>query len=109
MKIINFNTFVASIKVNENSDMDFSMHTWGEIGQDSQPPNSGFEGTSGEPMDYTAGYSGENPEEEPVILDKKKDKTDKKIKGLEIKISEIRAMIEDLDNRVKKIEANSKN
>lgn len=107
MKIYDFDCFLKNRGLLENSDMDFSMNTWGEVGQESQPPNSGFEGTSGEPMDYTAGYSGENPEEEPVNISEKKNKTNKKIKGIEIKISEISAMIEDLENRVKKLESKS--
>jgi hypothetical protein len=102
VKIKNFSSFLKS-RVNENSDMDFSMQTWGEVGQDSHPPNSGFEGTSGEPMDYTAGYTGEEEEEDPIIIDDErvKERTKEKRKR---EIEELKAKIEDLTERIKSLE-----
>ena len=51
IKIVNFNQFMASAKTNENSDLDWSDKNWDEAGVDGEnPPNSGLEGTSAEPM-----------------------------------------------------------
>lgn len=107
MKIKDFSSFLKS-RIHENSDMDFSMQTWGESGQDSHPPNSGFEGTSGEPMDYTAGYTGEEDENDPVIMD---DDTELKKRAKEKKkteIEELKARITDLEERIGLIEPEEK-
>jgi hypothetical protein len=102
LKLQNFTGFLKLSSLHENSDMDFSMQTWGEVGQDSQPPNSGFEGTSGEPMDYSAGYTGEEEEDDTISIDderKKKNRGSKK-KG----IKEIQALIKDLEGRITALE-----
>jgi hypothetical protein len=109
LKIHNFTGFLKNHKLYENSDMDFSMQTWGEAGQESQPPNSGFEGTSGEPMDYTAGYAGEEPEDPEIQIgddkkESKKESKESKKKG----IKEIQALIKDLEGRISALEPETK-
>jgi hypothetical protein len=88
-----------SIFINENSDLDWSDKNWGEAGMEGEnPPNSGLEGTSAEPMDYTAGDYGETSEED-VILD---DEIESNGDGLDLE--NIKALITDLSERISKIE-----
>jgi len=92
-----------SIFINENSDLDWSDKNWGEAGMDGEnPPNSGLEGTSAEPMDYTAGDYGETSEED-VILD---DEIESNVDGLDLE--NIKALITDLSERISKIEKSKK-
>ena len=72
MKVYSFSQFMLSKKTNENSDLDWSDKNWDERGMSGEnPPNSGFEGTSSEPMNYSGGDYGENPEQtiEQLLLD----------------------------------------
>jgi hypothetical protein len=78
MKVKNFAGFVRSKRLDEQSMSDFSQYDWTERGQDSQPPNSGFEGTSSEPMDYSAGYYGEENDEDIVDINDSKERPDTK-------------------------------
>lgn len=92
-----------SIFINENSDLDWSDKNWGEAGMEGEnPPNSGLEGTSAEPMDYTAGDYGETSEED-VILD---DEIESNGDGLDLE--NIKALITDLSERISKIEKSKK-
>jgi hypothetical protein len=102
MKIKDFSTFVSH-KINENSDLDWSDKNWGEAGIDGEnPPNSGLEGTSAEPMDYTAGDYGETSEEDVILDDEIKSTGD----GLDLE--NIKALITDLSERISKIEKSKK-
>lgn len=102
MKIKDFSTFVSH-KINENSDLDWSDKNWGEAGIDGEnPPNSGLEGTSAEPMDYTAGDYGETSEEDVILDDEIKSTGD----GLNLE--NIKALITDLSERISKIEKSKK-
>jgi len=107
MRVKKFRDFVRSGRVVEQSYSDFSQHTWSEAGQDSMPPNSGFEGTSAEPMDYSAGYYGENPEDAPVEIEElDKDRKKKKEKPSDgVGPKEIKAMIEGIEQRINKLES----
>ena len=103
MKIKDFSTFVNNIQINENSDLDWSDKNWDESGVEGEnPPNSGLEGTSAEQMDYTAGDYGETGEED-VLLDEEHDPV--KIKA---GIENIKATIDDLTERVNKLEKNKR-
>jgi hypothetical protein len=101
MKIKDFSTFVAH-RTNENSDLDWSDKNWGEAGRDAEnPPNSGLEGTSAEPMGYNAGDYGKTGEEDTYIDNNKQDPI--KIKeGME----NIKAMIDDLTERINMLSKN---
>jgi hypothetical protein len=105
MKVNNFAQFVKSIQTNENSDLDWSDKNWDESGVDGvNPPNSGFEGTSAEKMDYTAGDYGETGEDDTYTDGKEHDPV--KIKeGME----NIKAMIDDLTERINMLQKNKKN
>lgn len=104
IKIVNFNQFMASAKTNENSDLDWSDKNWDEAGVDGEnPPNSGLEGTSAEPMSYTAGDYGETSEKDAPLDDEENSLTDD-IGGLE----NIKAMIDDLTDRVNKLASSKK-
>lgn len=92
-----------SIFINENSDLDWSDKNWGEAGMEGEnPPNSGLEGTSAEPMDYTAGDYGETSEEDVILDDEIKSNGD----GLDLE--NIKALITDLSERISKIEKSKK-
>lgn len=98
MKIKNF---IEYLKVSENSDLDWSDKNWGELGQDGvNPPNSGFEGTSAEKMDFLAGDYGDLSDEAALIEEEPSDK----IENLEDSIESIKSMIDDLDDRIHSIE-----
>lgn len=104
IKIVNFNQFMASAKTNENSDLDWSDKNWDEAGVDGEnPPNSGLEGTSAEPMNYTAGDYGETSEKDALLDDEENSLTDD-IGDLE----NIKAMIDDLTDRVNKLASSKK-
>jgi hypothetical protein len=102
MKVHNFTRFISSIKTNENSDSDWSDKNWDEAGVDGEnPPNSGLEGTSAEPMDYTAGDYGETGEKDALMDDEREDPI--KIKeGME----NIKALIDDLTERINMLTKN---
>ena len=105
--IINFDQFVTSIKTNENSDLDWSDKNWGEAGQDAEnPPNSGFEGTSAEPMDYHAGDYGELADENELSMEDDIERVDSTKEKEEME--GIKAMIDDLIQRIIKIEKTKK-
>lgn len=98
MKIKRFSEFLAVL---ENSDLDWSDKSWGEVGQDGvNPPNSGFEGTSAEKMDFSAGDYGDLSDEE-ILID---DDAEEKIENLEDSIRSLKSMIDDLEDRVSLIE-----
>ena len=105
MKVHNFTQFITSIQTNENSDLDWSDKNWDESGVDGvNPPNSGLEGTSAEPMDYTAGDYGETGEEDTYVDGEEQDPI--KIKaGME----NIKALIDDLTERINMLQKNKKN
>jgi len=104
MKVYSFSQFMMSQKTNENSDLDWSDKNWDERGMSGEnPPNSGFEGTSSEPMDYYGGDYGENPEETVDDETGSNDKNGKEEKN-EDTLESIKSMIEDLDDRINKIE-----
>ena len=97
MKIINFTQFIQSIQTNENSDLDWSDKNWDERGQDGEnPPNNGFEGTSAFQADYHAGDYGETGEEEIYLESEEEVKPD---------FSEVKATIDDLTQRIVKLES----
>jgi len=102
MKVHNFTQFISSIKTNENSDLDWSDKNWDESGVDGEnPPNSGFEGTSAEKMDYTAGDYGETGEKDALLDDEREDPI--KIKeGME----NMKALIDDLTERINMLTKN---
>ena len=100
MKVNNFSAFMRTRKVEENSDSDFSMQTWGEAGRDNQPPNSGFEGTSAEPMDFFGGNA-DGFDDEILIDDEERSATKKKRKS---DATSIREMINGLAKRIEKLE-----
>jgi hypothetical protein len=104
MKVHNFTQFISSIKTNENSDLDWSDKNWDESGVDGEnPPNSGFEGTSAEKMDYTAGDYGETGEKDALLDDEREDPI--KIKeGME----NMKALIDDLTERINMLQKNKK-
>ena len=98
MKVKYFLTFTKYIKTNENSDLDWSDKNWDESGVDGEnPPNSGFEGTSAEKMDYYAGDYGETSETD-ALLDEEEE-----LDTAEFGLENIKAMIDDLTDRVNKL------
>lgn len=104
MKVKNFSTFINSRKTNENSDLDWSDKNWDESGVDgTNPPNSGLEGTSAEPMDYTAGDYGETSDKDDESASNNEDTKSKSITTSNLTIDNIKAMIDDITERVNKI------
>jgi hypothetical protein len=94
-------SFAAFIKTNENSDLDWSDKNFDEAGVDgANPPNSGFEGTSAEQMDYTAGDYGETADEDsPQGED---DPIRKEIDTAPMKM--VKSLIDDLTERIESLE-----
>lgn len=91
MKLHNFNQFVISIQTNE------------DVESGESPIDSGFEGTSAEPMNYHAGDYGETGEEDTYIDDEEQDPI--KIKaGME----NMKALINDLTERINTLQKNKK-
>ena len=104
MKVKNFSTFINSRKTNENSDLDWSDKNWDESGVDgTNPPNSGLEGTSAEPMDQTAGDYGETSDKDDESASNNEDTKSKSITTSNLTIDNIKAMIDDITERVNKI------
>jgi hypothetical protein len=101
MKVHNFTQFITSRKTNENSDLDWSDKNWSDRDIEGvNPPNSGFEGTSAEKMDYTAGDYGETGEKD-ALFDEEEDPI--KIKeGME----NMKALIDDLTERINMLTKN---
>jgi hypothetical protein len=105
MKIKRFSEF---IKLSENSDLDWSDKNWGEAGVDGEnPPNSGLEGTSAEPMEYNAGDYGETAEEDE-ILDDSDERDIYSVQRSMDQLKGIKALLDDLTQKVKKIEKSKK-
>jgi hypothetical protein len=104
MKVYSFSQFMLSKKTNENSDLDWSDKNWDERGMSGEnPPNSGFEGTSSEPMNYSGGDYGENPEE--TIEDETGSDDKKGSKQADVPTLEsIKEIVDDLSERITKIE-----
>lgn len=102
-----FSDFLNLKKFNENSDLDWSDKSWGEAGQDAEnPPNSGFEGTSAEPMDYSAGDYGETAEENELSIEDEVERKDPQKEKEEIE--GIKSMIDDLTQRIINLEKTKK-
>ena len=102
-----FSDFLNLKKFNENSDLDWSDKNWSEAGQDAEnPPNSGFEGTSAEPMDYHAGDYGELADENELSMEDDIERVDSTKEKEEME--GIKAMIDDLIQRIIKIEKTKK-
>ena len=102
-----FLDFIGSKRINENSDLDWSDKNWGEAGMDGEnPPNSGLEGTSAEPMDYTAGDYGETAESDSNGDVPDDEITDENLADVTDKIDSMKALINDLTTRVVKLEKN---
>jgi hypothetical protein len=98
VKIKRFSEFLAVL---ENSDLDWSDKSWGEVDQDGvNPPNSGFEGTSAEKMDFSAGDYGDLSDEE-ILID---DDAEEKIENLEDSIKSLKSMVDDLEERIYSLE-----
>lgn len=96
MKIKKFYDFV----INENSDLDWSDKNWGEVDQDGRnPPNSGLEGTSAEPMDHSGGDYGETADSEDQIITSAESA---RVAASEIDL--IAKLAKDLSNRIREIE-----
>lgn len=97
MRIKNFSLFTQTHKTNENSDLDWSDKNWDESGQDGEnPPNNGLEGSSAFQADYYTGNYGENGDDQ-IYVDAALNKKEK--------FNEIKASIDDLIDRVVKLES----
>jgi hypothetical protein len=93
--------FSEFLNVFENSDLDWSDKNWGELGQDGvNPPNSGFEGTSAEKMDFSAGDYGDLSDDALLFDDEPSDK----IENLEDSIKSLKSMVDDLEERIYSLE-----
>ena len=102
MKMHNFTQFIQAIQINENSDLGWSDKNWTERDTEGvNPPNSGLEGSSAEPMDYNAGDYGETGDED-ILLDEPETKTTTE------DLENIKALIDDLTTRIVNIEKNKK-
>jgi hypothetical protein len=99
MKIKKFNDF---LKTNENSDLDWSDKNWTDRDTEGvNPPNSGLEGSSAEPMDYSAGDYGEIADEPEVDLAEVEMREKENFEA-------IKAEIDDLTQRVLNLEKKKK-
>lgn len=104
MKVKNFSTFINSRKINEQSYSDGSQTNYDEAGVDGvNPPNNGLEGTSAEQMDYTAGDYGETSDKDDESASNNEDTKSKSITTSNLTIDNIKAMIDDITERVNKI------
>ncbi len=102
MRLKNFSSFIKPLKVSENSDLDWSDKNWDERGIEGEnPPINGLEGSSAFQADYYAGDYGETGEESDEESDEVS-QSDRKINAIEIE--RLKAMIDDLTERVKRIE-----
>ncbi|CAB4159360.1 hypothetical protein UFOVP699_99 [uncultured Caudovirales phage] len=100
MKIKNFSNYLLT----ENSDLDWSDKNWDERGMSAEnPPNSGFEGTSSEPMDYFGGDYGETADSESELIN---GATSLKIAASELKL--IVDLAKDISNRLNTVEQKCK-
>jgi hypothetical protein len=98
MKIKDFSSYIL-----ENSDLDWSDKNWDERGQDGEnPPNNGLEGSSAYQADYFAGNYGESDEEDEIFIDDSKKETSS------IEIKELQAHINDLTQRIERLESKIK-
>jgi hypothetical protein len=97
MKIKNFSSYLHSIKIDENSDLDWSDKNWDERGQDGEnPPNNGLEGSSAFQADYYTGDYGETGEDQLYVDDESTKKSS---------FRELEAVINDLTARVSNLES----
>lgn len=101
MQLKNFLSFIESIKISENSDLDWSDKNWDERGIDGEnPPINGLEGSSAFQADYYAGDYGETGE-----TDKTSNTIIRKVNKINIlEIKRLIASLDDLTERLKKIE-----
>ena len=96
-------TFQQYLKISENSDLDWSDKNWDERGQDAEnPPLNGFEGSSAEPMNYSAGLTGN--EEDFTQVDDNFQK--KKIKPSDK--ASLRILLQTLRDRISLLEKKKK-
>jgi hypothetical protein len=97
-------TFQQYFKLNENSDLDWSDKNWDERGQDAEnPPSNGFEGSSAEPMNYSAGITDEEENDFTQVDDnfqKKKIKPSDK--------ESIRILLQTIGDRISLLEKKKK-
>jgi len=102
-----FLDFISSRRTYENSDLDWSDKNWGEAGMDAENPhNSSLEGTSAEPMDYTAVAYGKTADEDSNGDLPDDEITDEDLDKASDKIDSVKALLDDLTTRVTKLEKN---